>query len=416
MTKISLKSTILSLIESIDLFNYLLKNHHRRTAIIASNLAKSIDLPPTEYRNLIFAASLHDIGALTVEERDRLIELDVQNPRQHEIIGAAMLGSFSPFKGVAAIINHHHIRYDERDTRFAYENIPKACYLLHLADRIDILIDPGKPVLSQVPVITEAINEYKDSLFAPWAVEAFNQVSKEENFWFDIDYKSLDYLFNELDFMNDDDFFQLEDLEDLSLMFARIVDYRSSFTAAHSVGVGAVAYELSKLLNLDENLAYQLKIAGYLHDIGKIAIPTEIIEKKGPLTEEEYTKIKLHSYYTFLILSRISGLEQISKWASRHHEKHDGSGYPYHITSEKFSIEVEIVAYSDIFTSLCETRPYRDDLDKNHILDIMRAFSTSKLSSNVYEIIESNFDMLDQVRKVAQSHTLLAYRNEILAS
>lgn len=411
--KISLKGTLVSLIESIDLFNYLLKNHHRRTVIIASNLAECLDLDEQSKKNLLFAASLHDIGALTVEERDRLIMMDVENPREHEVIGSAMLKSFSPLTDVAAIINHHHIRYDEADTRFHDEIIPKECYILHLADRIDILINPKDPILLQTERISKEIVNHSGSLFAPWVVQAFNEESSRDSFWLDIDYKTMDMVFSDMSDDMTDIFVDENDLEELSLTFARIVDYRSQFTAAHSLGVGTVAYELAKLLNLDQDLCYKLKIAGYLHDIGKIAIPTEIIEKKGKLDEREYAQIKLHSYYTFVILNRIKGMEEICNWASRHHEKHDGSGYPYHMTEELFSIEIEIIAYADIFTSLCESRPYRKDLSKQAILTILEGFSTTKLNQKVYQLLVDHYDDLDRKRMDAQKTTLNTYKSDI---
>lgn len=410
--KISLKGTLISLIESIDMFNYLLKNHHRRVTIISYNLGKYIGLSENSLKNLVFASSLHDIGALSVDERNRLIKMDVESPRSHEVIGCAMLKSFEPFVDIANIIYHHHIKFSEVGTLYPESEIPEECFLLHLADRIDILIDPTKPVLPQVPTIMETINSYED-LFAPWCIDAFKEVAVQENFWLDIDFKSLDLVLNELTPSDMDIIINEQDLEELAFTFSRIVDYRSKFTAAHSLGVGMVAFELAKLAGLSIDQCYKIKIAGYLHDIGKIAIPTEIIEKEGSLTEEEFDQVKLHSYYTYVILSRIKGLEDVCNWASKHHEKYDGSGYPYHISESEFSIELDILAYADIFTSLSEERPYRNGSVSDETLSILSKYSKKQLSQQVYQLIEDNYNSLDKIRNSAQNEGILAYELNI---
>lgn len=413
LQQISLKSTLISLIESIDMFNYLLKNHHRRVAIISYNLGIQLGLTDEQLKNLVFSASLHDIGALYVEERDKLIQMDVDNPRNHEIIGCAMLKSFTPFKEISEIIYHHHVNWLEVQTNNTGDEIPLECFILHLADRIDILIDPTKDILPQVSTIIPKINSYSGQSFAPWCVDAFNLASVQDNFWLDINYKSMEQVLNALASDNIDIFIDENDLEELAFTFSRIVDYRSHFTASHSLSVGSVAYELAKLAGMNNNKCHQIKIAGYLHDIGKIAIPNELIEKTERLTDEEYEKVKLHSYYTYMILSKLKGLEDICDLASRHHEKYDGSGYPYHITKNMFSKELNILAYSDIFTSLSEDRPYRMGLTSSETLSILKGYSDHQLSREIYQLIEDNYETLENIRKTASESSYRFYDENI---
>ena len=411
--KISLKGSLISLIKSIDMFNYLLKNHHRRVAIIAYNLGLNLDLSQEELKNLVYAASLHDIGALSVTERDLLIKMDVENPQQHEIIGSAMLKSFSPFKDISNIIRHHHIKWSDRQIIKDFSTIPRECFILHLADRIEILIDATKDILPQVPRISTIINTHNGTTFAPWCIEAFNKISVQENFWLDIDFKSMDQVLDSLASTDLDILIDDQDIEALAITFARVIDYRSPFTASHSTSVAHVSYAIAELAGLSKDKCNQLKIAGYLHDIGKIAIPNELIEKNTKLTDEEFEKVKLHSYYTYMILSKLEGLEDICNLASKHHEKHDGTGYPYHITENNFPIELDILAYADIFTSLSEDRPYRKGLSQQLILDILKEFSKSKLSHNIYDLIQSNFDALYQVRTSAFESSYSFYHKNI---
>lgn len=410
---ISLKDTLISFIESIDLFNYLLKNHQRRVAIIAYNLGIAAHLSQEELHDLVFAAALHDIGALTVAERDTLIDMDVENPRHHEIVGSAMLSVFPPFKKISEIINHHHIKYSDMDDLYSYDTIPRECFYLHLADRIEILIQPNSPIISQIPNIIAKINSYKGTLFAPWCVDSFNEASSTETFWLDIEHISLDHLLHQVDSINKEVVLDDANLEHLATIFSRIVDFRSHFTASHSVSVGAVAAEIGKIMFLSPSTCNKLKIAGLLHDIGKLAVPTEIIEKDGPLDPNEYSQIKSHSYYTYAILSKIDGLEDICTLASMHHERLDGSGYPFHIDALGFTLELEILAYADIFTSLCENRPYRLGKADRDVLSILTSFAPMLLSFEIYYVIANNFQWLNTVRIEAQKNSLQFYHDSI---
>ena len=101
----TLKSLIMSFTKSVDLYNFLLKNHHRRTAITAYQMGKAYGLNEEKLSDLVIAAALHDIGALTVSERDELIKMDVENPQPHASLGSYMLDSFEPFHKISKILS-----------------------------------------------------------------------------------------------------------------------------------------------------------------------------------------------------------------------------------------------------------------------------------------------------------------------
>src|SRR5208337_2538002 len=100
-------------------------------------------------------------------------------------------------------------------------------------------------------------------------------------------------------------------------------------------------------------------IAGLLHDIGKLSVPEDILEKPAPLDCSEVNKIKAHSFMTHRILENIGSLDKITQWASLHHERLNGTGYPYHYGKEKLPVGARIIAVADVFTALTENRPYR---------------------------------------------------------
>ncbi|MCJ7690936.1 MAG: HD domain-containing protein [Clostridiaceae bacterium] len=105
---------------------------------------------------------------------------------------------------------------------------------------------------------------------------------------------------------------------------SRLVDFKSRFTASHSSSVAACSETIAKYAGFSKNQAKIIKYAGYLHDLGKLAIPTEILEKPGPLSKEEFDLMRTHAYHTNRVLANVSGFETIRQWGSLHHEKLNG--------------------------------------------------------------------------------------------
>ena len=103
--------------------------------------------------------------------------------------------------------------------------------------------------------------------------------------------------------------------------------------------------------------------AGHLHDLGKLRVPDEILDKPGRLDAAERKIINTHSYETFQILRNIGGFEDIARWAAYHHEEPDGSGYPFHLDAAATPLEARILRVADIFQAMVQERPYRQGMD-----------------------------------------------------
>jgi HD-GYP domain-containing protein (c-di-GMP phosphodiesterase class II) len=136
-----------------------------------------------------------------------------------------------------------------------------------------------------------------------------------------------------------------------------------------------------------------MEVAGDLHDLGKLAIPNSILNKPGSLTKEEMSIMKCHTYYTYLVINSIGGLKQIAEWGAYHHEKLDGSGYPFHCTANELSTGARIMMVADIFTALAEDRPYRKGMSKDGIVEIIKQFSDrSLLDTRIVNLLFDNYN------------------------
>ena len=177
----SVKSILVSLIESIDLYNYLLKNHHRQTCIIAYQIANHYNLDSSLLSNVVLASAIHDIGALHVTDRDKLLYVDAMDPEPHQIMGERIIGNFAPFAHISKIIRHHHIVYqDILDGTINKDDIPFECYIIHLADRIDVLLEthPG-----DTDFVLSEINKRFGTIFLPELKDTFHKLANTTEFW-----------------------------------------------------------------------------------------------------------------------------------------------------------------------------------------------------------------------------------------
>jgi HD-GYP domain-containing protein (c-di-GMP phosphodiesterase class II) len=157
----------------------------------------------------------------------------------------------------------------------------------------------------------------------------------------------------------------------LGELVSRIIDYKSPFTRRHSTGIAQKAWTMGKRYGYDQSQLAELFLAASLHDIGKLAIPTAILEKPGKLDEDEFNIIKEHVRRTYQLLEGVQGLEHIRDWASNHHEKLDGSGYPFGKKAEELDFNSRLMACIDIYQAVSEERPYHPARDHGSTMAIL---------------------------------------------
>ena len=149
-------------------------------------------------------------------------------------------------------------------------------------------------------------------------------------------------------------------LVDAAKACAHNVDHRSIYTLGHSAGVAELAAKAGACADLDEGTCEELLIAGYLHDLGRVGVPTAIWDKPGELTRSKWAKVEQHTFLTDRILKTSPALDRYAKLASSHHERADGSGY--HRQVENLDLQCAIVAAADCYHAMLEDRPHRPAL------------------------------------------------------
>jgi putative nucleotidyltransferase with HDIG domain len=158
-----------------------------------------------------------------------------------------------------------------------------------------------------------------------------------------------------------------EDLDRAYLQFvetmAQALDARDPYTAGHSLRVAVYSHALAEEMGLSSGECDTIRIAAQLHDIGKIGIPDEVLQKPGRLTPEEYGLIKLHPQIGRRILEKVGRFEGLLTVVELHHENHDGTGYPYGIAGNMVPMEARIVHVADAFDAMTTTRSYRSALN-----------------------------------------------------
>lgn len=177
------------------------------------------------------------------------------------------------------------------------------------------------------------------------------------------------------------------------------LDTKDAYTNGHSLRVTLYSMILAKELNLDEGYLEDIEIAGLLHDIGKIAMPKNILCKNGRLTDEEFNVMKSHPAKGEKIVLNINKLETISSWVKAHHEKYDGSGYPLGLKGEEIPLAGRIIALADTYDAMTSTRSYRKALEHDVAISEIKRCAGTQFDPKLAEMFVSLASTIDEARK-----------------
>lgn len=391
-----------SLAEALNLIDPAIEHHHQQTAYLAHMIAAEAGFDEWKLGLTRFAALTHDIGFITMESPGSVQELE-SNAGQISEIGARLIRGFPDSELTAQVVRYCQSSWSE------FLSLPDACKeeiwlsariaaIVHLADVVSSMLRIDTPILNQVRPIREAVKALRGSEFSEEATDAFLRVSESEYIWMDLRYNPqfLNIFTGEVAPVS------LDRAVELTVVMSRIIDYRSSFTAMHSAGVSASAVALARLAGMSEDECKMMRIAGHLHDVGKLKVPRAILEKPGKLTEEEFNIIKEHPYYTRLICLNVEGFERISDWAGFHHEKLNGRGYPFHLSAADLDTGSRIMAVADIFSAITEPRPYRVRMDREAAMGVLaQNVRSGGIDGELVALLSEHYDEIDTAREEA---------------
>lgn len=374
--EVRLSDLVFSVSSALDLVCPAVHGHHLRVARIARAMARQIGLPLAQTRDILLAAALHDCGAFSIQERLDLMRFEVELPGTHAEAGQHLLRTFAYFERAAEIVRFHHLPWDHhRGELWRGRPVPLGSHLLHLADRVSVLPIDWAAAKSPGGAILRLMTEKAGSSFIPELVQVFAEVAEQPGFWEGIGLSGDDDL--RCDPVLGLVMLSEADLKSLARLFWQIVDFRSRFTATHSSGVAAVTEFLAPLAGCVGAAGRRVVIAAGLHDLGKLSVPGETLEKERPLTPRERSALRDHPWHGWRVLERVPGLETINKWANYHHERLDGSGYPFQVPGAQIPLESRLVAVADVFTALTEERPYRRGQSSREAVGILRGLANS---------------------------------------
>ncbi|MBL8063002.1 MAG: PAS domain S-box protein [Anaerolineales bacterium] len=174
--------------------------------------------------------------------------------------------------------------------------------------------------------------------------------------------------------------------------WVRALDLRDRETEGHTQRVTELTIKVASRLGFTEEELSHIKRGALLHDMGKMAIPDEILQKPGPLNETEWEKMRQHPVYAYDMLSPIAYLHPALEIPFYHHERWNGSGYPHGLKGEQIPLSARLFAIIDVWDALCSDRPYRKKLPRDQVISYLQEKSGSLFDPKLVELFLSVID------------------------
>jgi len=409
--QVSIFNLVTSLAGIVDIMCPAVGKHHLQVAYLAGHIARELGLPADEQYELTIAGALHDIGAFSLRDRLDLLEFEDDKPGEHSLAGYLLLRDFKPFEFIANIVKCHHIPWNQGAGRKqGDETVPLAGHIIHLADRMSVIISRDRAVLGQVPGIMKVIAKQRNSMFVSEHVTAALKLAPKDYIWLEVVSDALESILKSSTAEKIIEF-DVADMLEFSWLICRLIDFKSEFTATHSSGVAATAVALAEKIGFSAHECRLIEIAAYLHDMGKLAIPSEILEKREKLDEDEWSIMRSHVYHTHRVLQSMDVFGAINFWSSLHQERLNGTGYPFGYRGQELPLGSRIMAVADVFTALTEDRPYRKGMPGEEARNILLSMARNEeLDERLVNLLISNFDGMNALRIEAQNKADQEYK------
>lgn len=189
--------------------------------------------------------------------------------------------------------------------------------------------------------------------------------------------------------------------EEVIVSLAEITENKSEQTGQHIRRVSEYSRILARQMGMPEEKVESLRLASTMHDLGKLMIPSEILEKPGRLTDEEFAEIKKHPTFGEHLLHNVEGdtMTLARQVALEHHERYDGKGYPNGEKGDEIGLEGRIVAVADVYDALTSRRSYKDAWDPKTAYDEIVRCSGTQFDPQVVQAFVAAYDQIDEARR-----------------
>lgn len=438
---VSLSEVISALTFALDLTENALPGHSLRTCLLGMRLAEAIGLEEKELLSLYYALLLKDIGcadhvtrlsqitAVEPSTRWSLSDLPLDlgtNPLLLERVWKEVLPGV-PLPAQIGRLAGVEARMSEGSTEAGIEeglrgaetmrllemSASTIAAVAHINERWDGSGQPaGKrgtqiPLLARVCAVAQTLDAFaaehgpetalrmlrarRGTWFDPELVRAAQGLHVSGRLWPQCQTRDVEATRTEVLRLDPGVASPLtpERMDRICEAFGNVVDAKSPFTYHHSLGVTEVAVALASELGLPPDRISLVRRAAFLHDIGKLAVPNHILDKRSKLEAHEWAVITRHPKISGSILSRVAAFHELASLAAEHHERLDGSGYPFGLRAEHLSLESRVIALSDCYAAMAENRPYRPGLDPKDILAELGKDVPGKFDGSCYAALQS---------------------------
>jgi len=344
------------------------KYHSLRVAALCAKMGRETGYDNDSLSALFFCALFHDNALTEYTLTQRLGGYKEIDLKPHCEYGQRNV-EWLPFKkNIDGYILHHH-SCESGAGPFGVREFPHEAALIGAADMVDVINNLQR-------ITPNGLSALRDKVAS--CIGSFSTTSALE--------KLLDILDAELlESLRDENIHTTvrrsappwktqvgdESVLRLAHFIAYIIDCKSKYTRKHTEQIAGRAWFMGEYYNYTREEKTKLYLAAALHDIGKIATPSEVLEKPDKLDKEEYKIIMDHVRHTQDWLDEVEGLGEIRRWASEHHEKLDGTGYPQKKHDTELDFNSRLLACIDIYQAVCEERPYHSARSHGETIPIL---------------------------------------------
>jgi HD-GYP domain-containing protein (c-di-GMP phosphodiesterase class II) len=402
LSVISSKNVRDIIVKTLEIVNKNIMRHGQVTSYILYKMLEQEHMyTDQELIDFNMIGLLHDIGLYREPDIKNNTDFEVNNVWAHSIYGFLFLKYLSPLSDKAELVLYHHLDYCLAKNILTTPKLNHILACLSLADKLDTFMH-----IENQQMDADYFTRYRDIKFSGKALDLFHRANA--NFHIMEKLSSGEYI-DEMNELFSKRTFSEKYIRGFLEMLIYTIDFRSEHTVVHTMSTVNFADQLGRLMRLDAGSLYNLHYGAMLHDLGKIAIPLEILESTGRLSKEEFRVMKAHVQITEIILKGIID-EDVLQIAIRHHEKLDGSGYHRGLSEKDLTLPQQIVAVADILSALYGKRSYKDSFDPELIKKILSEDAENgKINQAAVNCVLNNYDSIITTYEKEKQHMLGLY-------